>query len=419
MLTGNSTIQLRNATVTDNTAAQDGGGVFIANKSDLFIRNTIIAANHDLTTSDSTDNPDCTIGIGGALTSEGFNLIGSDAGCAFAVQPGDQVGTNVNPIDPRLGPLADNGGPTRTHALLLTPVMSPAIDTANPAGCFSNDTNDGSLLTTDQRGSNRTFDGGPAGPSPARCDIGAFELGGCGDGFSDPAAEECDDGNTADGDGCSSTCLLESCGDGVIQIFEQCDDGNNVNGDGCDSNCHNEPVTEPEGGGICGNGIIESGEICDNGVANGNQPNRACRTDCSAQRCGDDIVDNALGEECDGNREDCNPTTCKIDACAVIAADAQNVVSRADLANFLDKYEVGLDGHSAIPGFEECVILFSAGGRVNVTDIKTRAENSAGCSLGQSERPGIPHLPFATLLLAPMSLLALKRISCSRSRREP
>lgn len=42
----------------------------------------------------------------------------------------------------------------------------------------------------------------------------------CGDGISDPlAGEQCDDGNTIDGDGCSSSCLIEPmCGDGIVDV---------------------------------------------------------------------------------------------------------------------------------------------------------------------------------------------------------
>ena len=54
--------------------------------------------------------------------------------------------------------------------------------------------------------------------------------------------ESCDDGNTANNDGCSHLCLFEFCGDGIVQFpaGEQCDDGNNVDGDGCNSLCHAE-----------------------------------------------------------------------------------------------------------------------------------------------------------------------------------
>jgi len=66
----------------------------------------------------------------------------------------------------------------------------------------------------------------------------------CGDGeITD--SETCDDGNTEDGDGCSSDCLVEDgiCGDGVRNVGEDCDDGNTVDdGNGCDEICLNNAV---------------------------------------------------------------------------------------------------------------------------------------------------------------------------------
>ncbi|MHC4696640.1 MAG: IPTL-CTERM sorting domain-containing protein [Planctomycetota bacterium] len=64
-------------------------------------------------------------------------------------------------------------------------------------------------------------------------------------------AEECDDGNTEAGDGCSPICMVESgwdctgepstctfhCGDGVMSASEECDDGNALSGDGCFVDC--------------------------------------------------------------------------------------------------------------------------------------------------------------------------------------
>jgi cysteine-rich repeat protein len=79
----------------------------------------------------------------------------------------------------------------------------------------------------------------------------------CGDGVVN-GTERCDDGNTADGDGCSSSCEIERyCGDGTVDEGEQCDDANNANGDGCSSTCTTERVP------ACGDGTIDAGEQCD------------------------------------------------------------------------------------------------------------------------------------------------------------
>lgn len=66
-----------------------------------------------------------------------------------------------------------------------------------------------------------------------------------------PVTDNCDDGGTADNDGCSSTCSIEAgyactgthnescspvCGDGIKLSPEVCDDGNLNNNDGCSSN---------------------------------------------------------------------------------------------------------------------------------------------------------------------------------------
>lgn len=105
----------------------------------------------------------------------------------------------------------------------------------------------------------------------------------CGDGIIScvaagyPGAEECDDGNTTDGDCCSATCQDEEiCGNGCIEGAEQCDDHNLINGDGCSSTCKNEYR--------CGNNIIEPlnnpPEVCD-GTATPPCPDGSyCSLDC-------------------------------------------------------------------------------------------------------------------------------------------
>ena len=69
-------------------------------------------------------------------------------------------------------------------------------------------------------------------PNPAVCGNGQVEIG-----------EECDDGNRASCDGCSSTCRRERCGDGIIACGEQCDDGprNGTPGDACSTRCLEVP----------------------------------------------------------------------------------------------------------------------------------------------------------------------------------
>jgi CSLREA domain-containing protein len=135
---------LQKSTVSDNSA-DSGGGIFDYNPSDVY--GSIIAQNTANTA------PDCFDTIG--PMSHGYNLVGDGTGCSGFGMPGDQVGTGVSPINPLLGPLGDNGGPTFTHALLMG---SPAID-AGTCGYYPG---------TDQRGVAR--------PQGAGCDIGAYEV---------------------------------------------------------------------------------------------------------------------------------------------------------------------------------------------------------------------------------------------------
>jgi len=89
----------------------------------------------------------------------------------------------------------------------------------------------------------------------------------CGNDRREPG-EECDDGNTVDGDGCDSNCTLPRCCNAIQDPGEECDDGNTIEGDGCDSNC-----TLPR----CGNGIVDTSERCDDGnLANGDGCDSRC-----------------------------------------------------------------------------------------------------------------------------------------------
>ncbi|WNZ24950.1 DUF4347 domain-containing protein [Leptolyngbya sp. NK1-12] len=138
-------LQLRNSTVTANTAGQGSGVASVGSTSTRTEGvSSIIAGN----SSGDVDFNNAT----NSFASLGNNLIGSGNATGAFNQTGDQTGVT----NPGLAALANNGGPTQTHALLTT---SPAINRgSNPDG-----------LTTDQRGFTRIV-GGTA-------DIGAFESG--------------------------------------------------------------------------------------------------------------------------------------------------------------------------------------------------------------------------------------------------
>jgi CSLREA domain-containing protein len=134
------TISLRDSTIAANVGGT--GGV----TGPVTLQGTIVAENVG-----ERGAPDCL----GTITSLGFNLIGSTTGCTLK---GRNDGNHLN-VDPNIGPLQQNGGPTATHALLPG---SLAIDTA-----------EGQCTTSDQRGIERPKDG--TGDGKALCDIGAVE----------------------------------------------------------------------------------------------------------------------------------------------------------------------------------------------------------------------------------------------------
>lgn len=162
-------LTLTNVTITGNTGDGSTGfhsGQGLANTNAAIVRNTIIAGNG------APGTPDVT----GIFTSQGHNLIGkataggngdnnNQTGFTNGVN-GDQVGTPASPIDPVLGPLADNGGPTQTHKLLAG---SPAFDAGDNALAKDASNN---TLTTDQRGAGRFANS--FSPN-VTVDIGAFE----------------------------------------------------------------------------------------------------------------------------------------------------------------------------------------------------------------------------------------------------
>lgn len=169
--------------------------------------------------------------------------------------------------------------------------------------------------------------------------------------------EQCDDGNTNPGDGCSLTCQIEVppsacgngaveaneicddgnivtedcnygetsctvcdetcqsvpgytsyCGDNALSGEEQCDDGNIVDGDGCSAACTMESATP-----VCGNGIVETSETCDDGNI---IPGDGCSCYCQTEQCGDGKQD--ANEQCDDGNiaagDGCSDT-CNVEKC--------------------------------------------------------------------------------------------------------
>lgn len=161
-----------NSTISGNSAGTSGGGIYEAHSS-LHVTNSTITGNSapsgggiyntqgiaadKLEIADTILNAGASgeniFNDGGTIISLGYNL-SSDDGGGYLNGPGDQINT-----DPLLGPLQDNGGPTFTRALLPG---SPAIDAGDPK--FT------PPPSSDQRDCQfeRVFNG--------RIDIGSFEV---------------------------------------------------------------------------------------------------------------------------------------------------------------------------------------------------------------------------------------------------
>ena len=195
---------LSEVTINGNSALHHGGGLAVVGPpvleaapltSNVTVRDSIIAGN---TAGDGA--PDCWVSEAPPLpiVSQGGSGIGDGTGCAFAAQASDLVGTSGAPVDPLLGPLASNGGPTQTQAL---EAGSPAL---GRAACTD---------VTDQRGAPRPI---------AACDSGAFELV--------PAAQD------SDGDGVPD--LSDDCP--TVPNATQSDFDRDGVGDACD-NCVQVP----------------------------------------------------------------------------------------------------------------------------------------------------------------------------------
>ena len=184
-----SILALQNSTLSANTASHDGGGLFAGGSAHISLLNITLSANQILrplpntypfhgagfynaspdtavsaentiiagnTFSNGQDLPtplDCS----GALFSLGYNLIQDVTNCAIS---GSTLG-NITALDPLLGALQNNGGPTPTHALLSG---SPAIDAALAVDCFD----------IDQRGIVRPYNA--TGTVSPMCDLGAYEV---------------------------------------------------------------------------------------------------------------------------------------------------------------------------------------------------------------------------------------------------
>ncbi len=158
---------IRHSTITNNRADSDdndtgtGGGIDIGySLTNVTIDHTIIAGN--FRGIESTPDDVSHALFGPSPLAAMWSLIGDGTGAIIDDIAGNLIGnvTVLGPIDPLLAPLAWNGGPTETHALLAG---SPAIDAGDPSAT--------GLPTYDQRGEGFLRKYGSA------VDIGAYEIG--------------------------------------------------------------------------------------------------------------------------------------------------------------------------------------------------------------------------------------------------
>ncbi len=160
-----SMVGLYNSTITQNvlgTTTARGGGIFASNNSTVTLSNSIVSGNRSNTISElallssvGIFNGNNLLGDNSRLTSEAFQGVTPSSNNILATSDGNTP-TAISNI---LAPLADNGGPTLTHALVQG---SPAVDAGDNNICATVQVN-----LMDQRGEPRPLGG--------TCDIGAFE----------------------------------------------------------------------------------------------------------------------------------------------------------------------------------------------------------------------------------------------------
>jgi len=191
-----------------------------------------------------------------------YNLKALALGLAtvFALGACNAGGTTINPINKDAGPTGPEVGKDtgRDSPIFIVNLDGPILSDVAPSSTCGNGTVEG--LEECDDGNTKAGDGCtsecrletdwacPVPGSPCKSTVV------CGDGRIS-GNEICDDRNTTDGDGCSSDCskvedgwtcpapgirCQPKCGDGVVKGSEQCDDGNTVAGDGCSAGCQVE-----------------------------------------------------------------------------------------------------------------------------------------------------------------------------------
>lgn len=209
-----------------------------------------------------------------------FTYTITDSGNLTATATVTMTVTNVNDA-----PVANNTNATTMEAVPVTVNLSATdVDSASVTFAIASNPSNGTLGAITPTGAftatvqytptgiffgNDSFtftaSDGSLTSAPATAAITVNNVITCGDGLVE-APENCEDGDTVNGDGCSSTCIEETgwdcvgtpsvcnevCGDGLVVGDEECDDMNGVDTDGCTTNCR--------AGAICSAATIAGGD---------------------------------------------------------------------------------------------------------------------------------------------------------------
>jgi len=257
-------------------------------------------------------------------TCDDGNIINGD-GCSADCKSAEACGDGVMNAD--AGEVCDDGNTTDGDGCSgdcksLETCGNGITDTAKGEVCDDGNAHAGKCSDNKVCDSNADCTTGLCMPDGCSADCKSNET--CGNGIKD-LGEVCDDAHAPGG--CEDDCLHGvGCGNGVLDLppsgTEQCDDGNMVDTDDCSAACMIN---------VCGDGIIDSTgvthhETCDPGTGGVAVETAGCNIDCTTPSCGDAKVnlhykpDGVHGEQCDlgsglnGDDKACT-AACQINVC--------------------------------------------------------------------------------------------------------
>ncbi|MEM7313202.1 MAG: choice-of-anchor Q domain-containing protein, partial [Planctomycetota bacterium] len=203
---------VNSSTITGNVSQNYGGGIYVGYYTAPSINGSIVAGN-------SAANVANDIYETRGYFNVAFTLVGDNSGSTLVESAldanGNVIGGATNGVvDPMLGPLQDNGGPTLTH---MPMAGSPVIEAGDPS----------IMDGTDQRGFDRVFDGNTL-MDGGIVDMGSVEFGSMGS--DDPSPDfdgdgdaDCEDIDALQADIIAGTgdLLYDLTGDGLVDLADQ------------------------------------------------------------------------------------------------------------------------------------------------------------------------------------------------------